>query len=198
MYLVEKIMGIELEKSPKDFCDLVNFEKKICVEVKRVSAITPKNIVHKIVDDTSSRKQLVKYIKLVQNIGYSVKYLFIKDSENYKLLDISELLKLIKEFRGEEVVNKLLEEASQEKKVSRGKNIDDKVRKEVVKLYMKGYSVKKIARILNISDRQVRKVLYSEGLLKLQEDTCPRCFSRMVRTDYGYVCNNCGYKIILT
>ncbi len=76
-------------------------------------------------------------------------------------------------------------------------DIPEEKRRLILDLYTKlNYSIKKISKLLNISERQVRKVLYLEGILKLPEDTCPRCFHKM-RPDDQYdnklYCPNCGY-----
>lgn len=73
---------------------------------------------------------------------------------------------------------------------------EDKV-KTIVDLYTKlGYSVRRIAKVLNISERQVRKVLVNVGLIQLPPNICPRCFSKMIPDDQyeGMMyCKNCGY-----
>ena len=73
---------------------------------------------------------------------------------------------------------------------------EEKVR-IILDLYTKlGYSIRKIAKAVGVSERQVRKVLYQAGVLKLPEDVCPRCFSKLVMDDQyeGMMyCRNCGY-----
>ncbi len=86
--------------------------------------------------------------------------------------------------------------ALQVRGVRHSKEVPEETSRLIVDLYTKlGYSVKRIARALGTSERQVRKVLYRHGALILPEDTCPRCFSKLVIDDQyqAYYCRNCGF-----
>ena len=73
---------------------------------------------------------------------------------------------------------------------------EEKVR-IILDLYTKlGYSIRKIAKAVGVSERQVKKVLYQAGVIQLPPNTCPRCFSKMIPDDQyeGMMyCKNCGY-----
>jgi len=87
--------------------------------------------------------------------------------------------------------------ALQAKGVRHSKKLPEEKERAILDLYTKlGYSIKKIARTVGESERQVKKVLYKYGVLQLPENTCPRCFSKMVMDDQyeGMIyCKNCGY-----
>jgi len=194
-YIAEKLLGVKFEKAPETLCDLVNYDEKICVEVKHVKYVTDNNIVFEVAYREDKRNQLAKYIVVRDRLGFKVYYLFIKDKNEYKLLTLEELLKLIRDHYGDEVINDIYEKVSRKlTPIKRSIELSEDEKKLVAELYRLGYSIKKIARILNISERQVRKVLYSCGLLQLSEDICPRCFCKMTKTNYGYICPSCRYK----
>ena len=81
------------------------------------------------------------------------------------------------------------------KRVKHEKSIPQGLAEAITQLYRMGWGVKRIARSLGVSERQVRKTLVRAGLIQLPPDRCPRCFTPM-RYDEQYqtlVCPNCGY-----
>lgn len=81
------------------------------------------------------------------------------------------------------------------KGIERGFKPSQELINEVIKLYGSGLSIKAVAGKLNISERQVRKILYATGQLRVPRGTCPRCFSKL-KWDEQYntwYCPNCGY-----
>jgi len=82
------------------------------------------------------------------------------------------------------------------KGVKHSVELDEETEDKIVHMYLSGLSIKNIACILNISERQVRKVLYERGILQLPEDTCPRCFGKMIPDEHYencLYCPNCGF-----
>ena len=75
--------------------------------------------------------------------------------------------------------------------------LDDKTKKAIVILYQQGYSIKSLAKMFNISEYLVKRVLVENGLLKLSVHTCPRCLHKMNWDDVvrGYKCKNCGFEL---
>lgn len=101
-------------------------------------------------------------------------------------------VKLIRErvrlaMRREEVQTKL----NLIRKVSK---ISSESRKLIVSLYSQGWSLRRIAKALNLTLYSVRKVLVEEGVI--EPNGCPRCSHKLFWDDIDntYKCRNCGYR----
>ncbi|WP_291767867.1 recombinase family protein [Caldivirga sp. UBA161] len=81
------------------------------------------------------------------------------------------------------------------KGIVKATRVDPSLAKAVAALYQHGESIKLISSKVGLSERQVRKILYSNGVLTPPPSTCPRCFHRL-KWDEQYntwYCPNCGY-----
>lgn len=81
------------------------------------------------------------------------------------------------------------------KGIVKSTRVDPSLAKAVTVLYQYGESIKSISSKVGLSERQVRKILYSNGVLTPPPNTCPRCFHRL-KWDEQYntwYCPNCGY-----
>lgn len=79
--------------------------------------------------------------------------------------------------------------------ITRAARLPTYVEEVVAEMYNGGSSIRAIAGKLGLSERQVRKILYTRGVLKPPLGTCPRCFHRL-KWDEQYntwYCPNCGY-----
>lgn len=101
-------------------------------------------------------------------------------------------VKLIRErvrlaMRRREVQDKL----NMIRKVSK---ISGESRSLIVSLYGQGWSLRRIAKALNLTLYAVRKVLVEEDVIK--SNGCPRCSHRLLWDDIdnAYKCRNCGYR----
>ena len=69
--------------------------------------------------------------------------------------------------------------------------------KQLIKqLYSQGWSLRKIAKTVNLSVYAVRKILINEGVLEPGRYSCPRCGHKLIWDDIEstYKCRSCGYK----
>ncbi|MGC8570610.1 MAG: recombinase family protein [Caldivirga sp.] len=81
------------------------------------------------------------------------------------------------------------------KGVVKATRVDSSLARAVTVLYQYGESIRSISSKLGLSERQVRKILYSNGALTPPPGTCPRCFHKL-KWDEQYntwYCPNCGY-----
>jgi len=86
-------------------------------------------------------------------------------------------------------------------KIDKRKKIDKilpEVKDAIVTLYtLKGYSIRKLAQMFNLSEYLVRKILIEKGVLSLHSLICPKCLHRLEWDDVErtYKCKNCGYVL---
>ena len=75
--------------------------------------------------------------------------------------------------------------------------LPEDVKKQILELRRQGYSIRKIAEKLGLSYRAVYKVVKQAGEPGPSEQTCPRCFTRMIlkrEIPPRLYCPNCGYE----
>lgn len=78
--------------------------------------------------------------------------------------------------------------------IRRVSKISSESRRLIVNLYGQGWSLRKIAKALNLTLYTVRKILVEEDIIK--SNGCPRCGHRLLWDDIdnAYKCRNCGYR----
>ncbi|MDH5816414.1 MAG: recombinase family protein [Candidatus Nezhaarchaeota archaeon] len=81
-------------------------------------------------------------------------------------------------------------------KVRKVTKIYDETRQLIKSLYAQGWSLRKIAKAVNLSLYAVRKVLMQEGVIEPGRYSCPRCGHKLSWDDIenAYRCRACGYK----
>ncbi len=82
------------------------------------------------------------------------------------------------------------------KKVRKVDMIPSEVKDAIITLYsVKKYSIKKLAKMFNLSEYAVRKILVEKGVLAIGDLTCPRCLHKLEWDDVErtYKCKYCGY-----
>jgi len=82
-----------------------------------------------------------------------------------------------------------------EKLARRRVAVPEETKELIASLYKSGHSVKRIAKMVNLSEYAVRKVLIERGLLELGERTCPRCLHKLEwdEIEGRFRCRNCGF-----
>ena len=82
-------------------------------------------------------------------------------------------------------------------KVRKVNKIYEETRSLIKALYSQGWSLRRIAKTVNLSLYAVRKVLIDEGVLEPGKYSCPRCGHKLVWDDIEstYKCRSCGYKL---
>lgn len=81
-------------------------------------------------------------------------------------------------------------------KIRKVNKIFDETKQLIKQLYNQGWSLRKIAKTVNLSIYAVRKVLINEGVIEPGKHSCPRCGHKLVWDDIEstYKCRSCGYK----
>ncbi len=190
MYVVEKELGIKVEKCIETIADLCN--EHVLIDVKPVSSISDDMIICEIVSDNVLLRQIAKYMFLSEVLKKVVYFIFVKSVREYKIFTLRKLLKLIEE-KYPNTYRQIAEYVREYS--SRLKSTDsNELELIVVELYRRGQSKYAIAKRLGISIYRVMKILVKYGMEKVSENICPRCFRKL--TDLGHLmyCPNCGYK----
>jgi len=81
-------------------------------------------------------------------------------------------------------------------KVRKVDKIYEETRQLIKALYSQGWSLRKIAKTVNLSVYAVRKVLMSEGVIEPGRYSCPRCGHKLNWDDIenAYKCRSCGFR----
>jgi len=81
-------------------------------------------------------------------------------------------------------------------KVRKVNKIYDETKQLIKTLYAQGWSLRKIAKTVNLSVYAVRKVLMSESVIEPGKYSCPRCGHRLSWDDIenAYKCRSCGFR----
>jgi len=81
-------------------------------------------------------------------------------------------------------------------KIRKVNKIYDETKQLIKQLYTQGWSLRKVAKTVNLSVYAVRKILINEGILELGKYSCPRCGHRLAWDDIesAHKCRSCGYK----
>ncbi|MHC1628232.1 MAG: recombinase family protein [Candidatus Nezhaarchaeales archaeon] len=81
-------------------------------------------------------------------------------------------------------------------KIRKVDKIYDETKQLIKQLYSQGWSLRKIAKTVNLSVYAVRKILINEGVLEPGRYSCPRCGHKLIWDDIEstYKCRSCGYK----
>jgi DNA invertase Pin-like site-specific DNA recombinase len=81
-------------------------------------------------------------------------------------------------------------------KVRKVDKIYEETRQLIKALYLQGWSLRKIAKTVNLSVYAVRKVLMSEGVIEPGRYSCPRCGHKLNWDDIenAYKCRSCGFR----
>ncbi|MCS7139353.1 MAG: recombinase family protein [Candidatus Nezhaarchaeota archaeon] len=81
-------------------------------------------------------------------------------------------------------------------KIRKIDKVHDETKKLIKQLYSQGWSLRAVARAVNLSMYAVRKVLINEGVLIPAKHSCPRCGHKLRWDDIegAYKCRSCGYK----
>jgi DNA invertase Pin-like site-specific DNA recombinase len=81
-------------------------------------------------------------------------------------------------------------------KVRKVDKIYEGTRQLIKALYSQGWSLRKIAKTVNLSVYAVRKVLMSEGVIEPGRYSCPRCGHKLNWDDIenAYKCRSCGFR----
>ncbi|MEM4576166.1 MAG: recombinase family protein [Candidatus Nezhaarchaeales archaeon] len=81
-------------------------------------------------------------------------------------------------------------------KIRKVDKVYEETKQLVKQLYGQGWSLRKIAKTVNLSVYAVRKLLISEGVLEPGKYSCPRCGHKLSWDDIEatYKCRACGYK----
>ena len=79
------------------------------------------------------------------------------------------------------------------------KNVPGELKQRVIELRKRGATIREIAKETGLSTYKVLKILAEANLVQRKQDTCPRCFSKLVvKNILGYVkvyyCRKCGFK----
>ena len=77
--------------------------------------------------------------------------------------------------------------------------VDERIIQKIIKLYTSGKSINEICKKFNLSYYKVRRILIEHGLIKVDDNVCPRCFHKLIYDDQynALYCRNCGYLRIL-
>ncbi len=148
--------------------------------------------------NTFSMKKIARAV--VSHSMDSVYIIFCRDEQDCAMYRLDVLLQLLEATRPSiaEKVRKSLEKhmARQEvllyeKEQAREK---DETEAEIVEaLYKHGYSIKEIAKMLEIPEYAVRRYLRLRG--HGRKDVCPSCGLKMVKIFDFYYCPHCGHKV---
>ena len=95
-----------------------------------------------------------------------------------------------------EIVKRKRVEKMKQLKLKVFDELDDKTKNAIAILYRQGYSIKSLAKMFNLSEHLIKRVLVEKNLLVVSVNTCPRCFHKMEYDEVtrGYKCKYCGFE----